>query len=272
MFSPPSDDQKPVLWIGEHPIHASLFVVLVYTASMLVTAVLKASHIYWGFAWLAFDSAAVLHGEVWRILTYGLVNPPSLWFVVDMFLLAWFGRELEKFFGRRVFFTLFGCLYLVTPLLFTALGPWWPTAFVGETGSLAIFVAFATLYPGAMMIFNLLAKWVALVLVGIYTLINLADRNLTALVMLWATCGFAYLFVRHQQGAITLPSFTFRRSGAGSRKTDAPVPPKISPVADLDAVLDKIARSGIGSLTSGERARLEAGRAALLKRKGPGNG
>jgi hypothetical protein len=35
---------------------------------------------------------------------------------------------------------------------------------------------------------------------------------------------------------------------------------------DIDALLDKIAKSGINSLTSKERARLEKGRENLLKK------
>jgi hypothetical protein len=40
-------------------------------------------------------------------------------------------------------------------------------------------------------------------------------------------------------------------------------------VDDIDPLLDKIARSGINSLTSAEKAKLERARAALLK-KDPG--
>jgi hypothetical protein len=37
--------------------------------------------------------------------------------------------------------------------------------------------------------------------------------------------------------------------------------------SEVDALLDKIAQSGIGSLTAKERARLETARAELLKRR-----
>ena len=37
--------------------------------------------------------------------------------------------------------------------------------------------------------------------------------------------------------------------------------------SEVDALLDKIAQSGIGSLTAKERARLESARAELLKRR-----
>jgi len=41
-------------------------------------------------------------------------------------------------------------------------------------------------------------------------------------------------------------------------------------MAEVDALLDKIAQSGIGSLTTKERAKLDAARAELLKRESAG--
>ncbi len=44
----------------------------------------------------------------------------------------------------------------------------------GETGAFALFIAFATLYPNVALFFNLLAKWIAWILVGNYTLAAMA--------------------------------------------------------------------------------------------------
>ncbi|MBS0630448.1 MAG: rhomboid family intramembrane serine protease [Verrucomicrobia bacterium] len=259
-----ANEQQPLFWMNGRPIYAALLIVLVYVATLLVTTILMGLQIYAPLEWMIYSSEAVLRGEVWRILTYGLWNQPSLRFVIDMFMIAWFGRELEKFFGRRLFLLFFTGLYLLTPLLFTAIGTWFPQHMAGEVGSLAIFVAFATLYPEAEMYFGLLAKWIALIFVGLYTLMFIANRDTAGLISLWATTGFAYAFVRYQQGSLTLPRFRFRRAAA---QKATPVKPAAPAVDDLDAVLDKIARSGIASLTAAERARLEAGRAALLRRK-----
>lgn len=264
-----ANEQQPLFWMNGRPIYAALLIVLVYVATMLVTTVLKFARFTAPLGWTLFSSDAVLHGEVWRIFTYGLWNEPSLLFAVDMALFAMFGREVEKFFGRRLFLALFAGLYFIPPLLFTALGIWLPMTFYGETGSLAIFIAFAALYPNAEMLFGFLAKWVAVILVGIYTLIDISNRDTASLISLWATAGFAFAFVRYQQGSLTLPSFKFHRATAPARKA-APAKPAQPAVDDLDAVLDKIARSGIASLTAAERARLEAGRAALLRRKDSG--
>jgi membrane associated rhomboid family serine protease len=201
----PSGNQ-PVTWINGHPVFAAHFLALGFVATMLVTTILSALNLNAALLWLSFQSAGVLHGQVWRILTYGLVNRPSLGFVFEMLMLVWFGHELEKFFGRRTFFILFACLYLLSPLLGTALGPWEPSQFSGESTGFALFIAFATLYPNVAMLFNILAKWIAWVLVGIYTLEEVAARNGFGLLTLWATVGFAFGFVSYQQGKLRFPS------------------------------------------------------------------
>ncbi len=273
-----SEEHEPVTWWRGHPIYATHFVVLVYVASFIVTAILQFSHLDAVGDWLFFSSGTVLHGEVWRIFTYGLWNPPAakgLWFAVDMLMLVWFGRELEKFFGRRKFLVLYGCLYLLTPLLFTVLGNWFPMTLAGETGAFAIFIAFATLYPNVPVFFMLIAKWVAIILVAIYSLIAFAARSWESLLSLWSTTAFAYAFVRYQQGHFTLPRLHLRRRKPKLRvlpdlpaKKAPSAAPQDASMAEVDALLDKIAQSGIGSLTAKERAKLEAAQKKLKNRAG----
>jgi membrane associated rhomboid family serine protease len=270
-----SDEHRPVMWLRGYPVYAAHFIVLVFVASMLVTTLLNLFGVGQWLNGLVFSSGQVLHGEVWRVVTYGLRNEPSLTFVIDMAMIVWFGREVERHFGRRTFLVFYGVLYLLTPLLFTAIGVWMPMVLAGESGAFAVFIAFATLYPNAPVFFNLLAKWVALILVGIYTLIALNNRDLISLISLWATTGFAFAFVRHQQGLITLPRPNLFRRGPKLRvlpdlkpdKTAAVKTKPTSSMAEVDALLDKIAQSGIASLTTKERAKLDAARADLLKRE-----
>ena len=260
------------MWLRGYPVYAAYFLALVFAVSMVATSVLMAANAAHLLTWLPFLSVNVLRGEVWRVFTYGLVNPPSLWFVVNIAMIASFGREVERFFGRRTFLALYACIYLLTPLLFTVLGVWFPTQISGEVGAFALFVAFATLYPEAVMFFGLLAKWVAVVLVAIYSLSKLANHEWLGLLSLWVTVAFAFGFVRYQQGMLGLPRFGFP---SGSRRADpSPTPPAARPrdpakgrsMAEIDALLDKIALSGMGSLTPKERARLDAAREYLARR------
>lgn len=273
-----SDEHTPVMWLRGYPIYAAHFIVLVYVVSMFVTTLLNVFLVTAHAAWLPFTSAQVLQGQVWRIFTYGLYNSPSLQFVFDMLMIGWFGRDVERAFGRRTFLWFYAAIYLITPLLFTALGTWLPLTLAGATGAFALFIAFATIYPGAVMMFNILAKWAAFILVGIFTLIALNARDWTSLISLWATCGFAFAFVRHHQGLLELPKFNFwspkpklralpdlpSRKAASS--TPAAKPEQSATMAEVDALLDKIAKTGFASLTTKERAKLESARAEMLKK------
>lgn len=269
-----SDEHTPVIWLRGYPVYAAHFIVLVYVVSMFVTTLLNIFHVGIHQQWLPFSSAQVLNGQIWRIFTYGLYNQPSLEFVFDMLWIGWFGRDVERAIGRRSFLFLYAGIYLVTPLLFTAIGVWLPLSRAGETGALALFIAFATFYPGALMMFNVLAKWAALILVGIFTLMALNYHDWRGLITLWSTCGFAYAFVRHHQGHLALPKFNFGRSQPKLRvlpdlPVKKPAPARSLPEttrAEVDALLDKIVLSGIGSLTEKERAKLDSARAELLKK------
>jgi membrane associated rhomboid family serine protease len=273
----PSEDHQPVTWWKGYPVYAAHFIVLVLVASMIVTSI--ALFAAWGDTLvnaLIFDPELVYRGQLWRLVTFGLVNGPSIPFAFDMVIIVWFGREVERFLGRKKFLTLYAISYLVTPLLLTAIGPWLPITLSGKTGALAVFCAFATLYPTVPVFFSVVAKWAALILVGLYTLMGLAYRSPDLLIPVWASCGAAYLYVRHAQGLLELPRLRlWRRKPRLRVLPDLPKPKPISApkesrdsanMAEIDALLDKIAQSGIGSLTPKERAKLDAAREGLLKR------
>lgn len=273
-----SDEHRPVMWLRGYPVYAAHFIVLVFVVSMFVTAMLNLFNIGGLLGGLVFSSTQVLRGEVWRVVTYGFVNVPSLGFVLDMAMIVWFGREVERSFGRRSFLLFFAGIYLLTPLMLSLIGVWSPSSLAGETGAFAIFIAFATLFPETPFFFSFLAKWVAAILVGIYTLIALNNHDWVALLSLWTTTGFAFAFVRYQQGRIALPKMNLFRRGPKLRVLpDLPTEKKkpsaksvesqANSMAEVDALLDKIAQSGLGSLTAKERAKLDAARAALLKRE-----
>jgi len=289
-----ADDHRPVTWVRGYPIYAAHLVVLGFVASMFATTLALAVKADALLAWLPFTSDAVLRGEVWRVLTYGLVNPPSLGFVIEMAMIGWFGREVERVYGRNAFLGLYGCLYLLVPLLFTVLGPWLPAALSGQTGAFALFVAFAVIYPNVMMLFNVPAKWMAVIFAALYALMALSRRDWTGLLALAATVGFAIGFVRWKQGLLNLtlpridwlekkpklrvlPDLPKKEQAAAPVAARAVAPGRAEPArarmrdagatSEVDALLDKIAQSGIGSLTAKERARLELARAELLKRR-----
>ena len=260
------EEHQPITWLRGYPVYAAHFIVLVFVGSMLVSTVLMAGNVGHLLSWLTFRSDEVLKGEVWRLFSYGFVNPPSLWFVIDMVMIVCFGREVERFLGRRTFLLLYGCIYFLSPLLLTLIGMWQPMQLAGAPGAFALFIAFATIYPNAVLLFNFLAKWVAAILVGIDTLIALSVHDWAGLISLWATVGFAFAFVRHHQGHFALPSFSLLRRRPPHRPRPDPSPARTAVMTEVDTLLDKISRSGFSSLTPEERAKLDAARKQLRQR------
>ncbi len=280
----PDEDHQPLTWIAGRPLYAAHVVVAVLALTLLATTLLQTFGTGAVLDKLVFDSGAVLSGEVWRILSYGLVNFPSISIAVDIALLLWFGREIERFLGRGVFLRLYAFIYFTPPLLLTALGFIHPMYLAGQTGALAVFVAFATLNPRVDVWLNIPAAWAAVILVVVYTLMAVARHDWPALAALWGANACAYLFVRHQQGAFALALPRLRRlEKPGPRKSSEPAVVRVGParakiasdepaprfdeeMAEVDALLDKINRSGIDSLTPRERERLAAAQARLARR------
>lgn len=239
-----------------------------------------------------FSSASVLHGCVWRCITYAFVHNPTdlqslIFFVFEIGVLVFFGLEVERFIGRRAFFRFYGLLVLVAPVMLTlrALfdhGHDWE--WVGSmTAHIGVFLAFACIYPGAevlfLMLFRMEARWIAWVLMGGLTLTCLAQRDWAFLNILWAVGLTSWFYMAWVRGLIeipTLPRVAFpgiRRAPSGSaspaplRKTAKSAPREIDPMATIDPLLDKIARHGMDSLTADERARLARAREELLNRQ-----
>jgi len=266
-------EARPVTWWRGHAIYNAHLLAAGLVVAMIVTSLALFAGANGVLGALSFSSAAVLRGEVWRILSYGLVNPPSIGFALDVVMLIWFGREVERALGRARFLTLCAALYLLKPLCFTAAGVWVGTAFSGAALAFPLFVAFATLFPGVPLLFNILAKWAAVALVGIQALVALSARRWDLLAELAVGCGFAYLFVRVVREGFEWPRLRWPRRPRIVR-TAVPVRAAVAPsapapragMAEVDALLDKIAQSGIHSLTRDELARLEAARSDLLQR------
>lgn len=282
------DDHQPLTWVQGRPLYATHVILAVLVCTLLATTLAMAVGARGFLDTLVLDGAAVIRGQAWRVLTYGFVNPPSLSFVIDLVLLAWFGREVEKHLGRKSFLQLYALVYLVPALLLVALSFWHPLTHGGYTGALAVFVAFATLYPGAGLMFNLLAGWVAAALVGIFTLVALAHHDWASLVTLWSSTAFAFAFIRLSQGrlSLALPFPSSRRNATEPARAPSPAAVRVGParsapaasgrttrsqsssddMAEVDALLDKIGRSGLDSLTPPEHARLAAAQARLARR------
>ena len=273
-----SDEYQPIAWIGRYPIHAATLLMLVHIACMIASCLLLAVGQGAVLSLFAFDSAQVVYGgRIWQIATYAFVHQPSnlIWFAVEMYMLFAFGREVERFIGRRAFFALYAVLLLVPSLFLTLWGLWVRIGLAGSaTIHFAIFIAFAAIYPNAEIFFRLTAKLIALIFIAAYSLQLLAYHGWTEMAVLWLSIGLAFGFIQLRGAGPQLDWLNGWTSRWRSRRSLRVVPPASSrrvvepeDIYDsIDPVLDKISKSGIGSLTPSERRALDRARARLLNK------
>ena len=269
-----SDDYQPVTWVGRHPVHVTTLLVAVHVFAAIVACFLGGAGI---LGHLAFDSALLWQrGEFWQLATYAFVHSPSalLWFAVEMYMLFVFGREVERFIGRRAFIVLYLFLLLAPTVL---LSLWGLSERVGIAGSPAlhfgIFIAFTTIYPNVELLLRIQAKWVALALAAISTLQLLSYRDWSAMAVLWVSIAAAFFFIQLRGAGPELVWWSNLKSRwqpkpkfqVVQRSTPRRVVEPENVHDSIDPVLDKISKQGINSLTASERRALDRARTRLLK-------
>jgi len=273
-----SDDYRPVAWMGRYPVDVTTILVGLHVTCAILAAILIAFGAGSMLAYLQFDTAAVWSGgQVWRLLTYAFVHAPSalLWFAVEMYMLFVFGREVERFIGRRAYIVLYLILLIAPAAVLTVWGLWQRSALAGSPAlHFGIFVAFATIYPRVELFLRIMAKWIALILAGVYTFQLLAYHAWTDLAVVWTSIGAAFLFIEIRGAGPELAWWNNMKERIGPKPKLHVVQKSVSRravepddlYASIDPILDKISKSGIGSLTANERRLLNRERDRLLKK------
>ncbi len=286
-----SDDYQPLFWVQGRPVHVTTLLVILHSFSLVACCLI------YGLTgtnpWMAmmFSSEAVLrHWKLWQVVTYVFVQTPSLWFVVNMFFLFMWGREVERFFGRKTFIALYAGLVAVTPVVLLTHGLLsgldQVAVFPGANSvHFGVFLIFATIYPGVQFFFGIPCKWIAYALVAIAALQCFAFRLVNDGLILAGTVAAAYYGARYasmgSEAFAVLGSFREmlpRKKSAAAPRVQVRVrraldsqsggdPHRSSDVHDsIDPLLDKISKHGLGSLTHSERAVLEKARVSLLRK------
>lgn len=274
-------DNQPIRYIGRMPVYLTTVLAAMFVAGLILSVLLDSAGLL-GASRLIFTTPEFLRGALWQPFTYPWIDTPS--FFTPLAILAFYswGVQVEQYLGRKKLLTLF-CLLVATPvvvnLLFHAAGV--PTMIRGNYEIVAAFlIAFAALYPNIEYIGWIPLKWFAFACVATGSLMYFPQHQWIRLAQLWANCAVAFGFVRWIKlggnlPQISLPSFKRRPK---LRVLPNPVPraeqtdvddDQDEAMTEVDVLLDKIAKSGIGSLTAKERQRLEKAREELMKRETP---
>jgi membrane associated rhomboid family serine protease len=226
------------------------------------------------------DTQAILNGQVWRLLT-GTFLHSFAWehIVFNMLIVWWAGSEVEGIYGPREFLA----FYLVSAVLSSAAYVGWDvlhglrTTAMGASGAAtAVLVLFAMHFPRRTVYLFFFFPVPVIVLVVLYVLFDTLGlvggrpgENIGFAAHL-AGAAFGFLYYKSQVRLLSLwpagwnwkprrarPNLRVHRGEAGpepvSVAAESPRPlPDSQLEAELDAVLEKVARHGKSSLTERE--------------------
>jgi hypothetical protein len=274
------NEDRPVTYFRGHPIYCATILTVAYAMGVLATFLAKAlGSLDALISLLAFDTAhSILGGQIWQIFTYSFVDLPSFFTIVGLLFLYVSAVEIEKYIGKARFLTLYGIIVLIPVVSLSVLAIFvnFPLRFLGQTQiMIGLFIAFCTLYPGVQWGGFLTAKWVAIASLVLSSAIDLSSSDWISLGELWLISGFSFGYIRFLQRGGELPSFRMalrrrpklrvvQKPKSRSRPSAAEVTG--NETSEIDPLLDKIAKHGLSSLSSQERAALERARAKLLEK------
>jgi membrane associated rhomboid family serine protease len=127
-------------------INVAVFIVQVLTRP-------DPDHLGWFTDALALDVQKVLHGQIWRLLTYSFLHDPGaiLHILFNMLFLWWFGSDMEDLYGPGEFLTFYlSACFVGGVLFFVSSLAWVPNTLpcLGASGGvLAVLTLCAIHYP-----------------------------------------------------------------------------------------------------------------------------
>jgi membrane associated rhomboid family serine protease len=228
------------------------------------------------------NPVAVLHGQVWRLLTHAFLHDPSsiMHILFNMLFLWWFGSDVEDLYGPREFLAFYLTSAVFAGVIYVVSAHFWmrdATAALGASGAvMAVMVLCACHYPHrTILLFFFLPVSIWLLLIfylaqDAYVFL-MKQQNGTAVAahLGGALFGWVYYQQNWRLTNLRLPQLRgWRRQLFRPRlrvyreeevRTPVRVPAATAPVEDeqleakMDAILEKISRVGKDNLTDSEK-------------------
>jgi membrane associated rhomboid family serine protease len=238
---------------------------------------------------LILDTAKVLHsGQAWRLLTYAFLHSPDnlLHILFNMLFLWWFGSDIEDMYGPQEFLAFYLTTAVVGGIAFVGINflgyPEMLSQCLGASGAvMAVLILCALHFPmriiRIMFVFPV-PIWLVVVIAVAYDAYQFLTGSNTGTAVTVHLAGAAFGFVyykRHWRLLDILPSLKRprlrRRPPLRVYREEEPEEEAVTVAsrptprelvdehleAQLDAVLEKVARHGQESLTPGEREILQ---------------
>jgi membrane associated rhomboid family serine protease len=240
-----------------------------------------------GFSSPLFDLFAlvperVVRGEIWRLLTCAFLHSETQVFhvVMNMLVLWWFGSEVEEIYGPKEFLATYLVAAVFSSLAFVgfeyAAHPDTLHIAVGASGAITtMMVLFALHFPTRKILIMMIIPMPALLAVALYVMLDIfgimgagvGDKNVAFAAHLGGAL-FGFLYYRFHWRVLNWwpsrmsmkPQRTARPRLRVYREPEPDAPLSEAPFDDaeqleaqLDTVLEKVAKYGQASLTTREQ-------------------
>lgn len=247
--------------IGRLQVTSTIAVVLLGAVGMLAWVFNTSLPNY-----LLYAPQLLSSGQVWRVFTWPLADGISLWSILNLVLLWYFGRDLESRLGKVKMAWLYGGIWLALTLATSVTGFLLTGAYAAglQMVEFVILLVWIAEYPTRRFFFNIPAWVFGAVIVGLQVLQYIGYRMWPMLVNLLLSLILVAMVAR----ALGLLESYPWIPGAGSsrpRQAKAHRPSRaqqrahnrrLSDDERMDELLDKINAQGIHALTKSERAEL----------------
>jgi len=274
-----SGNHPPLSHWNNLPIYLATILSGAFIAGYATTAILISMRSP-AIGWLGFTIPLRPAWSLWRLVSYVFADQVSFFTPFAILFFYWMSVGIETHLGRTALAKLLFLIVLVAPAVSAV---WWalgiPSSVSGNYAFLGgLLVAFATLYPNTEAWGWIPFKWVAFACIVCGSLMLLAGHDWIGLSVLWASCVAGFAYIRHAKELeyedYESPLIRFAKRFRRQPKLRVLPSPstrdrrieEADEIESIDPLLDKIARSGMTSLTPKERARLEKAREALLKK------
>jgi membrane associated rhomboid family serine protease len=208
--------------------------------------------------------AVLRRGFLWQLVTYMFLHGSVIHILFNMLFLWMMGSELERHWGAREFLKYYFITGAGAGVINTLVQPSSAIPTIGASGAIfGLIIAFALAFPDRILllyfVIRIKAKYFA-VLVGVIELLSLVFLRNAPIARFAHLGGLAvgYLYLRYGRhiGPVTKQLRTLR--GLAEKAAEERERARRAKIkAEVDRILDKISREGIGSLTDWERQFLE---------------
>src|SRR5205085_10361043 len=107
---------NPWFRVGEFDVTTTVLLIAAGVLSFILYAIDKTQFVH-----LFLDTYEIRHGQLWRLVTWPLVNRPSFWSLLTLVFLYIFGRQVEAEMGRFKLAAFIGWITVVPAIIVAVL-------------------------------------------------------------------------------------------------------------------------------------------------------